>query len=294
MSQSTITMNANQSGNAFTSDISNALAAVDTCHSGTGAPTLNVAAGKLWLDTSLTSPILKIYNSGWKNLFTVGSSNIQLNVNSATFSDLTSTTSALGTMTGASLDLSGAITAGSLDLGAGSLTAGATSLAATGVTTLSASAGIDITGDELRVDQIDNYSGTNITVQAGFDMGNNTINCGTIISTGDLTVSGSATVNGNIHTVSDRRLKSNINNIKDAMSKVAAINGVTYVMNGVEQAGVIAQEVEAVLPEVVQTDLETGQKSVAYGNMAGLLIEALKEQQRTIRALEYRITKLEE
>ena len=46
---------------------------------------------------------------------------------------------------------------------------------------------------------------------------------------------------------------------------------------GNRQAGVIAQEVEAVLPEVVHTDAVTGMKSVAYGNMVALLIQAVKE-----------------
>ena len=48
--------------------------------------------------------------------------------------------------------------------------------------------------------------------------------------------------------------------------------------------GVIAQEVEKVLPEVVHTDGE-GMKSVAYGNIVGVLIEAIKDQQRQIDEL---------
>ena len=63
--------------------------------------------------------------------------------------------------------------------------------------------------------------------------------------------------------------------------------GVTYNridLDGKRQAGVIAQDVEKVLPEVVHTD-ENGIKSVAYGNMIGLLIEAIKEQQRQIDEL---------
>ena len=57
-------------------------------------------------------------------------------------------------------------------------------------------------------------------------------------------------------------------------------------------AGVVAQEVEKVLPEVVSED-DDGMKSVAYGNMVGLLVEAIKEQQKQIDALTARINTLE-
>ena len=53
-----------------------------------------------------------------------------------------------------------------------------------------------------------------------------------------------------------------------------------------------AQEVEEFLPEVVHTDAE-GMKSVAYGNISGLLIEAIKEQQKTIEHLQKQITDLQ-
>jgi hypothetical protein len=56
--------------------------------------------------------------------------------------------------------------------------------------------------------------------------------------------------------------------------------------------GVIAQEVQQVIPEVVSED-DNGNLSVAYGNMVGLLIEAIKEQQSTIASLEQRINSLE-
>ena len=53
---------------------------------------------------------------------------------------------------------------------------------------------------------------------------------------------------------------------------------------GVRQSGVIAQEVEAVLPEVVHTN-EDGIKSVAYGNLVGLLIESIKELKAEVEQL---------
>jgi hypothetical protein len=84
---------------------------------------------------------------------------------------------------------------------------------------------------------------------------------------------------------SDARLKSDIETIVDALALVSALRGVRFTMDGTRQIGVIAQEVEAVLPEVVR-DNEAGQLSVAYGNITGLLIEAVKELAARVAALE--------
>ena len=92
---------------------------------------------------------------------------------------------------------------------------------------------------------------------------------------------GEFTATGDVTAFSDSRLKEEVEVIDGALDKVAAIRGVTFVRNDLEdetrKTGVIAQEVEAVLPEAVKTDEETGLKTVAYGNMVGLLIEAVKE-----------------
>ena len=98
---------------------------------------------------------------------------------------------------------------------------------------------------------------------------------------------GSFTATGNVTAYSDINLKENIEVIPNALEKVSEIRGVTYDRKDVEgprQAGVIAQEVEAVLPEVVMTDGK-GTKSVAYGNLVGLLIEAVKELKAEVEAL---------
>jgi len=73
---------------------------------------------------------------------------------------------------------------------------------------------------------------------------------------------------------SDRRLKTDIETIDDALGLVRDLRGVRYVMNGAPGIGVIAQEVEPILPEIVSE--ADGLKRVAYGNLAGLLIEAIK------------------
>ncbi|WP_152600873.1 tail fiber domain-containing protein, partial [Thalassobacter sp. 16PALIMAR09] len=62
---------------------------------------------------------------------------------------------------------------------------------------------------------------------------------------------------------SDARLKSDVATIADALALVCALRGVRFTMDGSRQIGVVAQEVEAVLPEVVQVDAESGQLSVA-------------------------------
>ena len=100
------------------------------------------------------------------------------------------------------------------------------------------------------------------------------------------------TATGDITANSDISLKDNITPIPNALDKLLQIRGVTYNRNDIEdnprQTGVIAQEVETVLPEVVSEDA-LGIKSVAYGKMVGLLIEAIKEQQARIDALEERL-----
>jgi hypothetical protein len=90
---------------------------------------------------------------------------------------------------------------------------------------------------------------------------------------------------------SDIRVKDNIEVIENALEKIQAIRGVTFTRkdatpadSGKRHAGVIAQEVLAVLPEVV-SGTEDDMYSVAYGNMAGLFIEAFKEQQKQIEEL---------
>ena len=103
--------------------------------------------------------------------------------------------------------------------------------------------------------------------------------------TGDFTASGDVTA------YSDERLKSNITTIEDALDKVKSMRGVmfnkTNSLTGElrQSTGVIAQETEKVLPEVVHNDDNTGYKSVAYGNIVGVLIEAIKEQQSQIEDL---------
>lgn len=103
---------------------------------------------------------------------------------------------------------------------------------------------------------------------------------------------GSFTATGDITAYSDARLKRNIETISNPVDLVNCLRGVNFEKDGRHSTGVIAQEVEEFLPEVVHTDSE-GMKSVAYGNISGLLIEAIKEQQKTIEHLQKQITDLQ-
>ena len=100
------------------------------------------------------------------------------------------------------------------------------------------------------------------------------------------TGTGDFTATGNVTTNSDERLKENIETIDNALNKVKELRGVSYnkIDNERHEIGLIAQEVEKVLPEVVGLSSE-GYKSVSYGNIVGLLIEAIKEQQKQIDEL---------
>ena len=95
---------------------------------------------------------------------------------------------------------------------------------------------------------------------------------------------GNFTATGNITAFSDERLKDNIETLDG--SKVLDMRGVSYTKDGKAGSGVIAQELEKVAPELVMTnEKEDGMKSVAYGNLVGYLIEAVKDQQKQIDEL---------
>jgi hypothetical protein len=99
---------------------------------------------------------------------------------------------------------------------------------------------------------------------------------------------GNFTAAGDIISESDARVKENVETIDNALDKVSKLRGVTFnKINEEDDArhmGVIAQEVEAVLPEVV-TEKEDGMKAVAYGNIVGVLIEAIKDLKAEIEEL---------
>lgn len=102
-------------------------------------------------------------------------------------------------------------------------------------------------------------------------------------------VGGSLYAEGDIVAYSDRRKKENIATVDGALDKVNKLRGVYY--NRIDddtkkrQVGVIAQEIQEILPEVVTYAEDVDEYGVSYGNITGLLIEAIKEQQTQIEEL---------
>lgn len=93
---------------------------------------------------------------------------------------------------------------------------------------------------------------------------------------------------------SDRRLKENIKIIENPIEKVKQLEGVTY--NKIKtpefkETGLIAQDVEAVLPEAVNSS-DDGMLAIAYPRLVGLLVEAIKEQQIQIDELKTQINEI--
>lgn len=84
------------------------------------------------------------------------------------------------------------------------------------------------------------------------------------------------------NSLSDIRVKSNVHTVDNALNKVLAIRGTYFDIHGTRSIGVIAQEIETILPEVVT---EGEYKTVSYGNIVGLLIEAIKELNSEVELL---------
>ena len=103
----------------------------------------------------------------------------------------------------------------------------------------------------------------------------------------DMSAAGKATFNDDVVAFSDERLKSNIETIPNALDKVLQMRGVNFEKNGHKSMGVIAQEVEKIIPEVVSTENKDGEEylGVAYPNMVGVLIEAIKDLQKQVDEL---------
>ena len=120
--------------------------------------------------------------------------------------------------------------------------------------------------------------------------------------TADVSISGDLFVTGNVYaqgdvvafSSSDKRLKDNIKPIDSALDKVCKLGGYEFDWNDKQDVyeghdiGVIAQEVEAVFPELV-TDRNNGFKAVKYEKLVPALIEAIKEQQEQINELKTRL-----
>jgi len=90
---------------------------------------------------------------------------------------------------------------------------------------------------------------------------------------------GDLNIYGRLYQASDRRIKKEIKTIENALDKLEKLNGVEFtgIHNNINQLGLIAQEVEEIIPQVINYDKETDLKSVSYVNLIPLIINAIKE-----------------
>ena len=162
------------------------------------------------------------------------------------------------------------------------------------VDAITSSEGLVITtvgGDGVTFNEKLNVSELNVTTSDGnFILKGN--DGGSIITalTVNMAAAGAATFNNDVTAFSDKRLKTDISNIENGLDKVMQMQGVQYkrndVKNAQKQIGVLAQDMEAILPEVVLTaDDEIQTKSVDYGKITSVLIEAIKELKNEIDEL---------
>lgn len=140
--------------------------------------------------------------------------------------------------------------------------------------------------------------GTNVTVTKNLKVGNPTIDH--ITANGnDLIIAGDAEVNGvlwtaDIKTSSDERLKTKIKTLSSVLEKINQIRGVRYEFKDQQkyatgpQIGVIAQELQAVFPELVSVGAD-GYLGVNYSQLSAVLLQAIKEQQSEIEDLKMRM-----
>jgi len=110
---------------------------------------------------------------------------------------------------------------------------------------------------------------------------------------GDTTCNGDITASGNVSAYSDARIKENLEIIPNALDKVIQLTGYTYDrtdINTNRQTGLLAQDLQEILPEAVLTD-NSGTLSISYGNTVGLLVEAIKDLKSEIDYLKEQLNK---
>lgn len=165
------------------------------------------------------------------------------------------------------------------------------------VTATGAISGINVSQDDTGIRYPLLAAGTNTTTATQYvdttalvyNTSTNSLGIGSLTPTSKLDIIGDAKITGIItagdfNSTSDRKLKTNIKNIEDPIEKILRINGVSFNWKetGKSTMGVIAQEVEQVLPELVS---DTNPKTVNYNGLVGLLIECIKDQQKQIDQL---------
>ena len=322
---------ANQSFPATRSDLNNALTAIKSSNSAATAPTTSLVAGQLFYDTANTT--LKVYSGSSFSAVGIDTS-AALALTNATAAT-SSTTGALkvtgGISTQNNLHVGG--TTNSTDV-INCLKSSGTGLAVTSNTTvggtlavtgaLNANGGIAcdtnkftvadttgntaiagtlavtgvITGPSVGLDSTDYISWTN---NAQTDFYINNLNKFRMEADGDFHADGDVIAYST--TISDERLKTGITPVTDALNKVIKLKGVEFTRkkDGQRSAGVIAQDVEKVLPQAVREKklpLQTGEedtlyKTVEYDALHSLYIEAIKELKGMVESQALEIKELQ-
>lgn len=131
---------------------------------------------------------------------------------------------------------------------------------------------------------------TRLSVTGNMNVSGN-VGIGTSSPSHALHVIGNIYASGNVTAFSDLRNKKNLKIIEDPVSKIEKINGYTYEKDNISYTGLVAQELLEVLPEAVSGTEKTGY-GIAYGNMAGIFVEAIKELNAKIKTLENEINYL--
>jgi hypothetical protein len=130
------------------------------------------------------------------------------------------------------------------------------------------------TGKDIQFKEAD--SSTQMIIKSGGYVGINMTS-----PTEKLHVDGNILATGDITAFSDKRHKEDLVVIESALDKVKRLTGYTYTLHGNRSAGLLAQDVLEVLPEVVKGSEETNY-SLAYGNLMGLVVEAIKDLDKKI------------
>jgi hypothetical protein len=288
---------ANQSFPATRTDLNNVLTAIKSSNSAATAPTTSLVAGQLFYDTANTT--LKVYS---------GSSFSAVGIDTSAALALTNATAATSSTTGALKVTGGISTQNNLHVGGTTnstdvincLKSSGTGLAVTSNATVGGTLAVttSTTTPSVGLDSTDYISWTDNT-QTDFYINN--LNKFRMEADGDFHADGDVVAYST--TISDERLKTGISTVSNALEKVSQLNGVEFTRknNGQRSAGVIAQQVEKVLPQAIREkklplqtgDEDTTYKTVEYDALHSLYIEAIKELKDTVEKQAVQIKELQ-